>query len=58
MLRCLCDAGVPAGHPLVAFSLDLLRRTQRPDGSWAAEDGARYDVSATIDAVLAFQRYG
>ena len=58
MLRCLADAGVPAGHPLVQRARTALGRWQRPDGAWDGEDGSRFDVTSTIDALRALIVYG
>ncbi len=58
LLRCLQDAGLPADHPLVARCLADLEHKQQPDGSWDAEDGEKYTINATIEALRAFQEYG
>jgi hypothetical protein len=60
LLRCLQDAGLSAGHPLVARCLDDLKRKQRSDGSWAPEEGEgkEHAVNATVAALRALQGYG
>ena len=57
LLRCLHDAGLPADHPLAARCLADLDRTQRPDGSWAPEEGEGevHAVNATLGALRALQ---
>ena len=35
----------------MAGALEALRERQRPDGSWASEDGAEYAAGATIQVV-------
>jgi len=58
LLRCLGDAGVSSSHPLTRQTIDALSSAQRPDGSWAGEDGPQFDVSSTIDAIRALRQYG
>jgi hypothetical protein len=58
LLRCLLDAGLPAIHPLVSRALADLERQQRTDGSWEAEDGEAFAVSATVEALRALKGYG
>jgi squalene cyclase len=57
-LNCLGKAGLPKGHPLVDKCLAELWQRQRPDGSWSSEDGATFDVGATLGAVKVFKHYG
>ena len=56
-LSCLAQAGIPKAHPFVEQGLAELVRRQRPDGSWASEDGETYDVGATIEAVKVLKHY-
>jgi len=58
LLRCTQDAGLPADHPLVARSLVNLERKQRADGSWESEDGEKFAVSATVEALRVLKGYG
>jgi hypothetical protein len=50
LLRCLQDAGLSADHPLIARCLADLERKQRPDGSWAPEEGEgqEHAVNTTV----------
>lgn len=57
-LSCLGQAGLPKDHPFVAQCLAELPQRQRPEGSWASEDGENFDVGVTIGAVKAFKHYG
>jgi len=57
-LSCLGQAGLPKDHPFVAQCLAELQQRQRPEGSWASEDGENFDVGATIGAVKVFKHYG
>jgi len=57
-LSCLGPAGLPAAHPFAAQALDALGLRQRPDGSWASEDGDSYAVGATIQVLGVLTRYG
>jgi hypothetical protein len=47
-LRC---AGVPAHHTLVDQAASLLEQNQHQDGRWPSEDGADWDVHATLKAL-------
>jgi len=60
LLRCLHDAGPSADHPLTAHCLADLARKQRPDGSWAPEEGEgeKHTVNATLWALRALKGYG
>jgi hypothetical protein len=58
LLRCLGDAGLAAGQPLVARCLTDLERKQRPGGSWSSESGAEYTADATVEALRALKCYG
>ncbi len=56
-LDCLSRAGLPKNHPFIDNCLAELVRRQKPDGSWASEDGESFAVGATIQAVKVFKRY-
>jgi len=60
LLHCLRDARVAADHPLVARCLADLERKQRPDRSWAPEEGEgeEHAVNATVSALRALKEYG
>ena len=57
-LDCLNNAGLPKDHPFVKAGLNELTHRRRSDGSWASEDGASFDVGATISAMKTLKRYG
>lgn len=57
-LSCFACAGLTQSNALVAGLIEELIERQRPDGSWASEDGESHDVDATIDAVKALGHYG
>jgi len=57
-LDCLSKAGLPAQHPFVERCIDALLPRQKPDGSWASEDGEASAVSATIQVLKVLKRYG
>ncbi len=58
LLCCFRDAGLPGDNLLVKKALDELARKQRPDGSWSSEDGEKFAVSATIEALRVLKHYG
>jgi squalene cyclase len=57
-MDCLSRGGLPKDHPFVSACLSELVRRQKPDGSWASEDGEGFAVGATIQAVKVLKRYG
>lgn len=57
-LDCLSKGGLPKTHPFIDACLQELFHRQKADGSWASEDGASYAVSATIQVIKTFKRYG
>jgi hypothetical protein len=57
-LECLSHAGVPGEHVLVRKCLKKLVTLQDKDGGWKSADGARYDVSTTINALRLLKQYG
>jgi squalene-hopene/tetraprenyl-beta-curcumene cyclase len=54
---CRLLRAVQPGHPALGRALAFLRRTQRPDGGWAA-DGTRSDALSTALALLALLEAG
>ncbi len=57
-IDCLSRAGLPQTEPFIASGLDLLRARQAEDGCWASEDGLAFIVTATLQAIRIFQRFG
>jgi hypothetical protein len=57
-LDCLSKAGLPHNEPVVEGGLDELSHRQNDDGSWATEDGGDSAVSATIQVLKVFHRFG
>ena len=57
-LECLSNAGVPKEHALVQRCLRKLKTLQDDDGGWKSADGARYNVSTTINALKLLKHYG
>jgi hypothetical protein len=57
-LDCLSRAGLPGDHPFAKGCINELLRRQKPDGSWASEDGEGSAVSASIQVLKVFKRYG
>lgn len=57
-LECLSYAGVPKEHALVQKCLRKLKTLQDNDGGWKSADGARYNVSTTINALKLLKHYG
>jgi squalene cyclase len=55
---CLSKGGLPKSQPLIEKCLESLHRRQKSDGSWASEDGESFTVSATIQVLKVFNRYG
>jgi hypothetical protein len=56
-LDCLSKAGLPQDHPFVEASLIELPNRQKPDGSWASEEGEDSALSATIQVLKVLHRY-
>jgi len=54
-LSCLGNAGITAKHPFISAGLTALEENQLEDGSWLSEDGAGYEVEATIAAIKAWK---
>ena len=57
-LDCLSRGGLPKDHPFIGRCLAELIQRQKSDGSWASEDGEAYTVTATIQVLKVFKRYG
>jgi hypothetical protein len=51
----LRSAGVPACHTLVNQATLLLEHKQHQDGRWPSEDGADWDVHATLETLRALR---
>jgi hypothetical protein len=56
-LECLTHARVPKEHALVQRCLRKLKTLQDHDGGWKSADGARYNVSTTINALKLLKYY-
>jgi hypothetical protein len=54
----LRSVSVPACHTLVDQAASLLEQRQHQDGRWPSEDGADWDVHATLEALHALQLCG
>jgi squalene cyclase len=57
-LDCLSRGGLPKSHPFVEACLGELFCRQKPDGSWASEDGEAFALGATIQVLKVLKRYG
>ena len=57
-LDCLNRGGLPRDHPFIEACLGELFCRQKPDGSWASEDGETFAVGATIQVLKVLKRYG
>jgi hypothetical protein len=57
-LECLIYAGVSKEHALVQRCLRKLKTLQDNDEGWKSADGARYNVSTTINALKLLKHYG
>jgi squalene cyclase len=57
-MDCLSRGGLPKDHPFSKLCLSELLKRQKPDGSWASEDGEASAVGATIQALKVLKRYG
>lgn len=56
-LECLTHARVPKEHALVQRCLRKLETLQDNDGGWKSANGARYNVSTTINALKLLKYY-
>ena len=56
-LDCLSAGGLLKSHPFIERCLWELFHRQKPDGSWASEDGETFAVGATIQVLKVFKRY-
>jgi hypothetical protein len=56
-LECLRYAGVPKEHALVQRCLKKLETLQDNHGDWKSDDGIRYNVSTTINALKLLKHY-
>jgi prenyltransferase beta subunit len=57
MLWTFLKCGAPTGIPLIGRMIELLLSRQAEDGSFPAEDGPRYAVNATIEALKVLNLY-
>ena len=57
-LDCLSRGGLSKTHPFITTCLKELYRRQKPDGSWASEDGEAFAMGATIQVIKVFKRFG
>jgi len=51
LLWCLSSASFTKNNKFVTHFLNLLSKSQNPDGSFASEDGKEFSVSATLEAI-------
>jgi len=51
LLWCLSSASFTKSNKFVIHFLNLLSKSQNPDGSFASEDGKEFSVSATLEAI-------
>ena len=58
LLNCFSKAGMSRGHHVATHFLIKLRQLQRPNGSWASEDGDIHAVDSTIESLRALKWYG
>ncbi len=58
LLTCLKHSDLPSSHPLVGRVIQDLAAHQRAEGSWSSEDGEKFAVNATVDALRALRSYG
>ena len=54
----LLGAGILSVHPLVKSAASLLQDCQAPDGRWPSEDGPKWDVHSTVEALRALRLCG
>jgi len=57
LLTCLRHSELPSSHQLVGQAINELARRQRADGSWSSEDGDKFAVNATVDALRVLRYY-
>jgi squalene cyclase len=57
-LDCLSRGGLPKTHAFVEACLGELFCRQKPNGSWASEDGEAFALGATIQVLKVLKRYG
>jgi len=55
LITSLCTTHVPTNHPLIAGAVFRLMRLQLQNGRWQSDDGAEYDVHATLEALHALK---
>jgi len=55
LLWCLSSANFTTNNKFVKYFLDLLSKSQNPDGSFASEEGGGFLVGATLEAIKALE---
>ena len=58
LIVALHRAGVPAAHPLLQRATPALAAAQQPDGRWVSEDGPKFDLHVTLEAIRALRLCG
>ena len=56
-LECFCVAGICKDDPMVKRCIDRVIELQRENGAWTSEDGEKYAVSNTINALRVLKMY-
>jgi hypothetical protein len=57
LLWCLSSANFTKNNRFVKHFLDLLSKSQNPDGSFTSEDGRGFSVSATLEAIKVLKHF-
>jgi hypothetical protein len=57
-LECLGCARIASEHPIVGKCLKRLTTMQDNDGGWKSADGARYNVTTTINVLKLLKQFG
>lgn len=56
-LECFHATGISKDVPVVRKCIDRVIRLQRENGAWTSEDGEKYNVSTTINALRVLKTY-